>query len=702
MATVEAATAALPGASVDAQGPSSASNSTDSSGNYNVAHIYTAGGYNASASADGFLKAYYQTLATVTLGHDTTGVNLNLARSSIVTGQVTGPTGIPVAGATVELVVNNTSTQVGSDTTTSDGLYSIETGVPAGLYQVEVEPPSGSSFFGLSLSCFSYASICPDNPAYLPGFMSRTVPNVNVPAQTQVTQNVQLTRSAAIVGKVTFNGKGVAGVFVTVNGTCSRCYSTTNSTGGYMITNDLPAGTYNVSLSASLYPPLSAHVIATGSALVTATIGGIARHDFTLSASAVVSGYVKDTHGNAVAGATVEIGTQTCYGSTCFILCDGSFLPCATNSTDASGHYVLETGIATGSYNVTASKGSASAGLSSLLSVTAGNSYTPPTIALTVPASVVPAHITGTVKDNHGNPVKFASASGEGVTSHVSNDTETNAQGQFNLEMPLTSTEPVKVTASASGYTSAIYVVTSVAPGGTGSTGTLILNAISPGSISGNVQGQIIASLIQPQRTQKWSTAAGAIISTKTDSELLAGIFGGLELSGNTISTYVQGPEGTSGTFTISIPKSLINPSAWSVTTDGKSVSPTISTNSTYSTITVSYSQGSHILEFAPATTTTTTSSSSTSGSTTSRSSTTSSSTSSTSASSTTSTTSSTSSTSKSSTTAQTTSSSSSSGGGGIPEFPAQLSFTLLATVIIMMSYALARRGLRTHKPAPV
>ncbi len=232
MATVAATTVAIPGASVDAQGPSSASNSTTSSGNYNIADIFKAGGYNVSASADGFLKVYYSTLATVTLGHETTGVNLNLARSSIVTGQVTGPDGTPVAGATVKLVVNNTSAEVGSDTTTSDGLYAIETDVPAGLYQVEVEPPSGSSFFGLSLSCFTYASICPDNLGNVPGFMSRTVPNVNVPAQTTVTQNVQLSASAAIAGKVTFNGKGVAGVFVTVNGTCSTCYSTTNSTGG--------------------------------------------------------------------------------------------------------------------------------------------------------------------------------------------------------------------------------------------------------------------------------------------------------------------------------------------------------------------------------------------------------------------------------------------------------------------------------------
>ena len=135
MATVEATTAALPGASVDAQGPSSGSNSTDSSGNYNIAGIYTAGGYNVSASADGFLKAYYPILATVTLGHETAGVNLNLARSSIVTGQVTGPDGSPVAGATVKLVVNDSSTEVGSDTTTSDGLYAIETDVPSGLYQ---------------------------------------------------------------------------------------------------------------------------------------------------------------------------------------------------------------------------------------------------------------------------------------------------------------------------------------------------------------------------------------------------------------------------------------------------------------------------------------------------------------------------------------------------------------------------------------
>lgn len=45
------------------------------------------------------------------------------------------------------------------------------------------------------------------------------------------------------------------------------------------------------------------------------------------------------------------------------------------------------------------------------------------------------------------------------------------------------------------------------------------------------------------------------------------------------------------------------------------------------------------------------------------------------------------------------TSSTSSSGGPGIPEFPVQLSFTLIATVAIITSYVLARRGLRIGKP---
>jgi hypothetical protein len=39
---------------------------------------------------------------------------------------------------------------------------------------------------------------------------------------------------------------------------------------------------------------------------------------------------------------------------------------------------------------------------------------------------------------------------------------------------------------------------------------------------------------------------------------------------------------------------------------------------------------------------------------------------------------------------------------GSIPEFPLQLGFTLLATVVIVTSYVFARRGLRTDKGFPV
>ena len=202
----------------------------------------------------------------------------------------------------------------------------------------------------------------------------------------------------------------------------------------------------------------------------------------------------------AVAGATVEIGQQTCFFGSCFLTCNGSFLPCATNSTDASGHYVLETGIASGSYNITASKGSSKAGLSSLLALTAGTSTVAPTLTLTLSAVVVtPAHITGVVKDSHENLLKDAYVNGEGISSHIGNDTETNAQGQFNLEIPLTLTDSVNITASDTGYTEAFHVVSNVAPGVTVSAGTLVLTTIQPGGVSGSIQGQIISSLIRPR-----------------------------------------------------------------------------------------------------------------------------------------------------------------------------------------------------------
>jgi hypothetical protein len=44
------------------------------------------------------------------------------------------------------------------------------------------------------------------------------------------------------------------------------------------------------------------------------------------------------------------------------------------------------------------------------------------------------------------------------------------------------------------------------------------------------------------------------------------------------------------------------------------------------------------------------------------------------------------------------TSSSKSGGSSGIPEFPAQLGFALLVTVVIVMSYVFARRGVRIGK----
>ncbi len=692
-------TGAVPGASVDFGGPVSGSSSTDSSGNYNTQSLYVAGSYNLSAGATGFITAHYPSLTVVTLGHSTTGVDFNLERSSIVAGRVTGPGGVPVAGATVDLQLNGTSNVVGSDTTTSDGRYAIETNVAAGLYQIEVTPPTSGGFFGLGFNCLSFSSVCPDSPSYAPGFMGKTVVGINVGALALVTQDIQLSSSAAIVGSVTFNSHGVSGVMVSVNGSCSSCFAVTNSTGGFMISNDLPGGTYNVTLSTSFFSTLSAHVIAKGSKVVSVSAGHVATADFTLAASAVVSGYVKDSGNNPVRGATVSIGTQSCIFTYCYLSCgNNSFFPCATNTTDASGHYTLETNIGSGSYNVTATKGSEKEGLSSLLSVTAGGSVTAPLITLNPSGTEgTPTHITGTVEDNLGHAVPYAQVTGEGITSHISGYTSANAEGQFDIVLNMTSTESVNVSASATGFTSAFHVVLSVVPGSSVSAGTLTLMAISPASISGNVQGEMISTLVSPQRTQKWETQTGAIITTRTDSEFTFGFSGGLSLSGNTIQALVDGPHGTTGTFTIAIPVSLISAASWSVTVDGSPVSFTSGGNTTYTLLTVTYSHTSHILEFSPASTSTTTSQSTTSTSSSATTSTSSSTASSSTSSSTTTThtASQVTSSSHSSTSAGQTStskSSSSGGGGGIPEYPYQLGPVALLTLLVVASYLMVRR----------
>jgi len=571
------------------------SNTTSSSGSYAFSKVYTAGSYDVTASGDGFIQSSPQS-TSVTLGHATTGVDVNLLRSSIVTGQVTGPTGAPVVGATVQLKNSTTGNDVGtSDFTTSDGQYAIETDVPQGSYNITVIPPEGD--LGLFLvGCFTYATICPVEPTYVPGFMSQTVGVVAVGLDAEVTRNIQLSASAAIAGRVTYNGVGVTGVEVGVNGTCGSCTSVTNSTGYYAIANDLVGGVYNVTLSTSLYPPLSAPVIAQGSAIVTASAGHVATQDFTLGASAKVSGYVKDNHGNPVAGVTVDIGQNSFFGVTC----GGSFFPCAENTTDSSGHYELTTNLGTGMFNITATKDFYAEGwLSSLLSVVAGGSSVAPDITITATPGVTPAHITGTVKDSHGNPVNDALVSGRGTVSGTYNETFTDASGNFNLELRLGYAQTVNLTASDAGYVQDSILTSSITPGSTNPEGTLTITAITPGSISGTVQGQILPLLIQPVRTQVWVTMSGAIFVTKTDSEQIFVLFG-MVLSGNTISDLIQGPDGTTGTFTIQIPRSALNPtSGWTVMVDTNVVTPTsVTSNATYWVISLSYSHSSHTLTF--------------------------------------------------------------------------------------------------------
>jgi subtilisin family serine protease len=127
------------------------------------------------------------------------------------------------------------------------------------------------------------------------------------------------------------NGSPIAGATVSVTGPVNRTV-TTNASGAYSLV--LPTGGYSVTASAFGFQ--------SGSASVTITQGATTTRNFPLTPvpSNPVSGFVRDTAGNAIAGATVSIA--------------GTPIPPATSAAD--GSYAFAS-VPNGTYQVTASAG---------------------------------------------------------------------------------------------------------------------------------------------------------------------------------------------------------------------------------------------------------------------------------------------------------------------------------------------------------
>jgi hypothetical protein len=212
---------------------------TDTVGNYEINMNLGPGTYNVSVL---FPKGYVSkelSPVNVVAGIMTTGVNLALDRSGIISGMVTtSPGGLPIANASVSAFTSDFK-HYGTDETDATGHYSISSGLGTGTYTVS---------------------------AYVTGGTGIPVANVNVTAG-QETSNIDIqiimitppppTFSGTITGRVTnaSNSQPIEGASVVANGDTTFSYGSndTDANGYYIIAEDLDTDTYTVTASAFGY-----------------------------------------------------------------------------------------------------------------------------------------------------------------------------------------------------------------------------------------------------------------------------------------------------------------------------------------------------------------------------------------------------------------------------------------------------------------
>ena len=307
---------------------------TDAAGHYAVTNI-AAGAATVTASKSGYTTA----TATPTIVAGVNAQDLGLTANTL-TGVVTDAiTGLPIAGATVQLT--DSSNVVHTVSTDVTGHYGI-TNVPAG-------PAT------LTASRTGYASAT-SNPAIVPG------PN---------TQDEALTANT-LTGVVTdaITGLSIAGATVQVTDSSNVVHTVTTDAGGHYGVTNLPAGPATLTASQTGYASATSHP---------SIVPGPNTQDEALTAN-TLAGMVTDAFTSApIAGATV-------------VVVDSANVT-HTATTDAAGHYAV-TNIAVGIAAVTASKPGYTTASTSPIIVTGANTQNLSLTANTL-AGVVTDAITG-------------------------------------------------------------------------------------------------------------------------------------------------------------------------------------------------------------------------------------------------------------------------------------------------------------------
>lgn len=351
---------------------------TDSSGHYSMTTGLTAGMYNLTTFANGYINDE-RDMVSVTTGSTTPGIDFDLEASGGISGMITDAVnGHPINGTNVYASLSNgTSLSFGWFATTgSDGKYLVATNLPTGMYNVSIY-------------------LAPDG--YLEGMMTA---NVTAGIETKNT-DIQLARSGIISGKVAApNGTGLFGISVTAfssGGGSDFGFATTDISGNYRIATGLGTDSYNVMANgAGNFTEYGGFLNPTP---VSVTAGqetsGI---DMELTPvttpptpSGTLTGRITDQSNNPIGSASV---TATGSGGT------------GSGETDINGYYSITTGLGNGNdYNVSATdSGYYDAHHPTFVSVTVGQTTPNINIQMTAKPAQNFGTITGTVT-GASNPI---------------------------------------------------------------------------------------------------------------------------------------------------------------------------------------------------------------------------------------------------------------------------------------------------------
>jgi hypothetical protein len=207
---------------------------TDANGNYEITTDLGTGSYNVSVSyPTGYVGKTIGPISA-TAGTKTTGADLSLDRSGIVSGYITTPLGVPIANVTVlASSLGGTGIYFGSNTTDNAGAYRIASGLGTANYTVSV-------YSGLSFNATS-------NPVTVTA--GSETPNIDL--ELTVTPPAA---SGTITGKVIdTNSNPIKNAHVQANGinTFSFGETDTDANGNYVISSGLATDNYTVTASAS-------------------------------------------------------------------------------------------------------------------------------------------------------------------------------------------------------------------------------------------------------------------------------------------------------------------------------------------------------------------------------------------------------------------------------------------------------------------